>query len=225
MSGVRARARDVFFYDLRDPYTLLGGLVLSPGVTNANFYSMVDIVLVISSTYFLQNDNGQALPRDSKSLLPGNYFVVADSAVEVTDEVVVTRTESLSTGTRVRAFKDEVRERDKRCVITKTINLRAPAGIWEGFKVAHIFPLAYERYWIDNNFSRYISLPPSQGGAINSVQNGLLLRADIHTNFDHFHISIDPDVCMFPYHPSCLSLTKINRMTIRSSASNRIHSE
>lgn len=76
MSGVRARARDVFFYDLRDPSTLLGGLVLSPGVTNANFYSMVDIVLVISSTYFLQNDNGQALPRDSKSLLPGDYFVV-----------------------------------------------------------------------------------------------------------------------------------------------------
>jgi HNH endonuclease len=208
-AGVRALARDVFFYDLRDLSTLLGGLVLSPGVTNANFYAMIDIVLVIPSTYFLQDDNGETLPRDSQPLPPGNYFIVADGAVNVADEVVVTRTESLSTGTRILEFKDQVRERDKRCVITKTINPRARFGIWGGFEAAHIFPLAYERYWIDNNFSRWISLPPSQGGTINSVQNGLLLRADIHTDFDHFYISINPDVCMFPFHSSVLSLTKI----------------
>ena len=77
-AGVRTLARNVFLYDLRDLSILLGGLVLNPGVTNANFYSMIDIVLVISSTYFLQNDNGETLPRDSQPLLPGNYFIVAD---------------------------------------------------------------------------------------------------------------------------------------------------
>lgn len=77
-AGLRALARDVFFYDLRDPSTLLGGLVLNPGVTNANFYSMINIVLVITSTYSLQNDRNEMLPQDSQPLLPGNYFVVTD---------------------------------------------------------------------------------------------------------------------------------------------------
>jgi hypothetical protein len=81
--GVRALARDVFFYDLRDLDALLGGLVLNRGVTNANFYTMVDIVLIISSPFFLQNDKGDTVPRDAQSLLPGNYFVVADGTVEV----------------------------------------------------------------------------------------------------------------------------------------------
>lgn len=224
-AGVRALARVVFLHDIKDPATPLGGLVLNSGVTNANFYSMVDIVLVISSTYFLQNENGEALPQDSQSLLPGRYFIVADNAVNVTDEAVVTRTESLSTGTRIQVFKDEVRERDKRCVITKTMAIGARFKIWDGFEAAHVFPLSHERHWIDNNFSRWISLPPSQGGAINSVQNGLLLRADIHTAFDNFNVSINPDVCMFPCHSSDLSHTKINRMIIRSSASSQIHSE
>ena len=61
-AGRRAILRNIFFFDFRDPFTLLGGLVLTPGITNANFYSMLDIALVISSTYFLQNDNGETLP-------------------------------------------------------------------------------------------------------------------------------------------------------------------
>jgi hypothetical protein len=81
--GVRAFLRDVFFYDLRDLDTLLGGLVLTPGVTNANFYAMVNVVLVISSTFFLQNDHGDTIPQDTQPLLPGNYFIVADGVVQV----------------------------------------------------------------------------------------------------------------------------------------------
>ncbi len=81
--GVRALARNVFFYDLRDLDTLLGGLVLNHGVTNTNFYALVEIVLIVSSTFFLQNDNGDAIPRDLQLLLPGNYFIVADGTVEV----------------------------------------------------------------------------------------------------------------------------------------------
>ena len=77
-TGARALPRTVFLYDLRDPSTLLGGLVLTHGVTNANFYLMVDILLV-SSTYFLRKDGkSEKLPRDNNALLPGIYFIVAD---------------------------------------------------------------------------------------------------------------------------------------------------
>jgi len=51
--GLRTILRDVFFYDFRDPFPLLGGLVLTPSVTNANFHLIINIILIILSNYFL----------------------------------------------------------------------------------------------------------------------------------------------------------------------------
>jgi len=81
----RALARDVFIYDLRDFDTLLGGLVLTAGVTNANFYAMVDIIIDISppGPFFLQDENGETIAQDAQPLLPGRCFVVADGTVKV----------------------------------------------------------------------------------------------------------------------------------------------
>jgi hypothetical protein len=67
---------------------------------------------------------------------------------------------------------------------------------WQGFEAAHIFPLAYEGHWNDNGYSRWITIPPENGGTINSVQNGLLLRSDIHQLFDSYIVSVNPDVRM-----------------------------
>jgi len=100
----------------------------------------------------------------------------------------------LATGTRLHSFRDEVRKRDGRCVITGTIALGAYRDWWTGFEAAHIFPLAYEDHWIQHNFARWITIPTANGDTINSKQNGLLLRADIHGLFDHYGISINPDV-------------------------------
>jgi hypothetical protein len=200
MAGIGGRAleRDVFFYDRREPSAVLGGLVLNPGMTNANVYSMIGIILVIPDAFSIQDERGEKLPQNSEPLLPGNYYVVSAGTIRISDEAVMTRAESLSTGIRVQDFRDLVRRRDGRCVITKQVNRRAIAGNWLGFHAAHIFPLAYERFWNDNNFSRWISLEPSQGGRINSVQNGLLLRKDVHAWFDAFDISINPDVSLYP---------------------------
>ncbi|CAI4215827.1 unnamed protein product [Parascedosporium putredinis] len=135
----------------KDPATLLGGLVLNPGVTNDNFYSMIEIVLIITGTYVLQDEAGEILSRDAKPLLPGKYFVVADDKIEVSDEVAMTRTSSPDTGTRIQVFRNQC------------------------------------------NFGHCITLPPSRGGVINSVQNGLLLRSDIRQVFDRFNVAINPD--------------------------------
>ena len=59
-----------------------------------------------------------------------------------------------------------------------------------------MFPLAYEGQWRDQNLSRWITQEPERGGAINSVQNGLLLASDIHQLFDNYSLSINPDVCL-----------------------------
>jgi hypothetical protein len=73
--------------------------------------------------------------------------------------------------------------------------------MWIGFKAAHIFPLAYEQHWIDYNYGRWISTPLNgeqiKGGAINSVENGLLLDSTLHDLFDFYCFSINPDVCVY----------------------------
>jgi hypothetical protein len=63
---------------------------------------------------------------------------------------------------------------------------------WTGFEAAHIFPLGYEGYWIKHNYDRWITIRPELGGAINSVQNGMLLSSDIRQLFDSYDLSINP---------------------------------
>jgi hypothetical protein len=115
----------------------------------------------------------------------------------VNDEIIYTRGRSIQTGTRVQAFRDQVRERDGRCVVSKLENSIKIFGLWEGFEAAHIFPLAYEQQRLDSNYGRWITLLPPRGGPINSVQNGLLLRADLHTLFNRYTFSINPDVIKY----------------------------
>ena len=64
------------------------------------------------------------------------------------------------------------------------------------FEVAHIFPLAYEDIWDKSNYSSWITVPPANesDGTIHSVQNGILLSANMHALFDAYHVSINPDV-------------------------------
>jgi hypothetical protein len=104
----------------------------------------------------------------------------------------------LQTGTRTRSFGNAVRWRDGRCVITGRPAPDAASGNWSGLQAAHIFPLAYEGHWDQSNYLSLITIPPAseEAGSINSVQNGLLLRNDIHQLFDSYDFSINPDVCL-----------------------------
>ena len=109
---------------------------------------------------------------------------------------MLSRALSLQTGPRVQAFRDAVRLRDRRCVVTGEEYL--DDDNWRGFKTAHIFPLAYEQHWVNHNYGRWISTPPNgeeiKGGKINSVQNGLLLASTIYQGFDFYCFSINPEV-------------------------------
>jgi hypothetical protein len=71
----RSRARNVHLYDASDPTAVIGGLRLTSGVTNANFYAMVDI-LIIASAFFLRDEGGFKIEKDSNPLLPGKYYIV-----------------------------------------------------------------------------------------------------------------------------------------------------
>jgi hypothetical protein len=205
----RSAGRNVHIYDANDPDTVLGGLVLTNGVTNANFYSMVDIVCIFTSQYFLREEAGTIIQRDDHPLHAGKYYIVTSGrllaqlhnqagaeceylgSISVNNDPWLVRTISQKTGTCIAAFRDAVRERDGRCVITGKVASEAEFGFWTGFEAAHIFPLAYQGHW---TYSPWIEIPAAAGSSINSVQNGILLRGDIHALYDSYEVSINPDV-------------------------------
>jgi hypothetical protein len=85
MPGKRSRFRDVFIWDLNDDNEdriPLGGLVLTAGITNTDFRQMLDILLITSCDYVVQNEHADEVLRDGQPLLPGDYIVIADE-VEV----------------------------------------------------------------------------------------------------------------------------------------------
>jgi len=73
----RSKGRNVHIYDANDPTTVLGGLILSNGVTNANFYSMVEILVIFKSNFFLRDEGDTKIERDDGPLQPGKYYIVA----------------------------------------------------------------------------------------------------------------------------------------------------
>ena len=192
----RSAGRNVHIYDLNNPTTEIGGLLLLPGITNANFYAMIEIIIMFSSSFFLQDEKETKIERNNHPLQPGKYYIVATSSFQLNDEPWLVRTISLSTGDRVPAFPDAIRSRDRQCIISgEPVLTFNGITFWEKFDAAHIFPLAYEGHWNYQNYGRWITIQPDQGGSINSIQNGLLLERGIHSQFDAYLIAINPDVC------------------------------
>jgi hypothetical protein len=79
----RSLGRDVFIYDAKDPDEVLGGLILTNGVTNANFHSMVEILIIFGGGFSLLDDSGTKINRDDNPLQPGNYFIDADGRLQL----------------------------------------------------------------------------------------------------------------------------------------------
>ena len=92
MRANRSLGRDVFIYDAKDPDEVLSGLILTNGVTNANFYSMVEIIITFSGGFSLLNGDGTEIKRDDDPLQPGNYFIDADGRLlDSTHSSMITR--------------------------------------------------------------------------------------------------------------------------------------
>lgn len=112
------------------------------------------------------------------------------------DEPWIARLMSHSVSDREDQFRRGVRARDGKCVISGQVNKLAQGGIWWGFEAAHVFPVEKESLWIQFNYGRWITNMDNTVGVsrINSTQNGLLMAAHLHTPFDQYGFSINPDV-------------------------------
>ncbi|EFR05439.1 hypothetical protein MGYG_08451 [Nannizzia gypsea CBS 118893] len=93
---------------------------------------------------------------------------------------------SMSDTSRDNTFRLDVRHRDGGCMITRRMNLEAPK--WHSWEAAHIFPLALSSRFTQLGFGNNIQ----DDRGINSPSNGILLRADIHQDWDGYAIAVNP---------------------------------
>jgi len=96
------------------------------------------------------------------------------------------------------AFKEGIRARDGKCVMSGIVNRRAPYN-WSLFEAAHIFPLEAENLWVEWGYGRWVTNmnDTNRISKTNSCQNGFLLRRDVHGDFDQYLVSVNPDVSRF----------------------------
>ena len=75
--------------------------------------------------------------------------------------------------------------------------LLASSGVWANLEAAHVFPPERENLWDEFGYSMWITNMDETTGIskIDSVQNGLLIKRDLHSAFDQYLFSINPDVC------------------------------
>ena len=62
----------MYIYDAEDPQSVLGGLIVTRGMTNANLYAMAEIFLKFDKDYFMKREDGTEVQRDEQALKPGN---------------------------------------------------------------------------------------------------------------------------------------------------------
>ena len=117
------------------------------------------------------------------------------------------RIQSFNISGRDNSFREGIRFRDGKCVISGVVNELAPY-FWAGFEAAHIFPLEKENLWTEWNYGRWITDMDDTVGLskINSCQNGFMLRSDIHQLFDQYLVSVNPDVSVLLRRDSVLML-------------------
>ncbi|KAJ9270606.1 hypothetical protein DTO212C5_3395 [Paecilomyces variotii] len=196
MSNDRTAWRNVFIYD-GSTGTSLGGVRQNGSITEAVFLWMLTYVLLPSNHALrvISRTTQQPLFPTNSPLRTGDYDVYSPAGnFTLTGEVPASRIISHSVSGREESFRDDVRKRDQGCVLSGTKNTMASFGQWRGFEAAHIFPLEKELLWIKEDCQRWITdIDDERDTKINSPQNGLLLRADIHSLFDDYLVSVNPD--------------------------------
>jgi hypothetical protein len=75
LGGNRSGGRDVFIFNASDRNTTIGGLILTNGVTNANLYAMIEIIVFFNGEYSLRNESNITIERDDSLLQSGNYYL------------------------------------------------------------------------------------------------------------------------------------------------------
>ncbi|KAI5291425.1 U3 small nucleolar RNA-associated protein [Ascosphaera aggregata] len=196
MSSDRTVGRNVFLYNGKTGEAL-GGLEQQGAFTEANLLWVLEkILLVCDAPFTVRNrDTGKQVKPKDRPLAPGFYGIFCDGTMTLTDEPWLPRISCYSVSGLDNNFRDSVRTRDGRCVVSGVVNELAKRGRWDSFEAAHVFPLEWESVWTDEKYSRWVKNSEGVGSIaqMNSPQNGILLTSNLRRWFDQYLFSINPD--------------------------------
>ncbi|KAG9037473.1 hypothetical protein FRB95_005412 [Tulasnella sp. JGI-2019a] len=200
--------RNVTVWDPSElPPKVIAGCNQHGDISIATFYNWLQIIMVTNDSWhlFYTDEHGlQATqpdplnPKSTELLNPGHYIVLSirlqPIPVTLTSERYRPRTVSRDiTGTnRTNAFRERVRARDQRCCVTgQLVCGMALLTALQPYLRTHGLK------WSALELSRCITDDANESDqgpdSINSIQNGLLMRADVHAFFDDYQFGIDPD--------------------------------
>ncbi len=74
-------------YDAKDRTVVLGGLLLTNGVTNANFYFMVEIIILFTTDFELRDEGDLKIEKNDDPLRPGSYYLNASGKLLVDESI------------------------------------------------------------------------------------------------------------------------------------------
>ncbi|WEW59145.1 hypothetical protein PRK78_004614 [Emydomyces testavorans] len=194
MASKRSRSRNVWIMFASDPGNIQGGLCAANNLTQAQFLDMLTVAFTASGGFHVYGYHSAVpLAATSQILERGSYTlspITPGEEIHRSNERYYPRTLSVSTEPRDVLFRDQVRNRDRRCVITGQVNYEAVDDRWVGFEAAHIFPLALAQVFDNQGFANLIT--HSHPLEVNSPQNGLLLSPTIHRLWDDYSIAVNP---------------------------------
>ncbi|KAG0633403.1 hypothetical protein HOY80DRAFT_991779 [Tuber brumale] len=199
MSLNRSLPRNVSFYDATNPDEVLGGLVQNGSITEANFLDMLGILLVIgvSPIRVQERRSSHIVSRTEVPLQVGVYDIYCEASIQVSDEPWVHRLISHKIASGENSFRDDIRNRDRKCVISGISNpeISIQSNNWTTFEAVHIFPPERSSLWIQYDYGRWIAGKDgaTESSKINSPGNGLLLELNVQQMFDQYLISVNPD--------------------------------
>ncbi|PUU80382.1 hypothetical protein B9Z19DRAFT_1171996 [Tuber borchii] len=168
-------------------------------ITEGNFLDILTIVLVVQGNRLRvhERESDHVLSQTDIPLNKGVYDIYCDVSININNGPWITRCITHYTGSRADRFSHQIRNRDRKCVISGLINpeVHIKANNWLSFKPAHIFPPEQEGLWTQDDHDRCITdIDDSyEIGKIDSCQNGILLSSSIHQGFEQYLISVNPD--------------------------------
>ncbi|KAG0634178.1 HNH endonuclease-domain-containing protein [Tuber brumale] len=159
-----------------------------------------------------ERESSHIVSRTEVPLQVGVYDIYCEASIQVSTEPWVRRLISYGITRRENSFRVSIHDRDRKCVISgiSIPEIFIQSNNWTAFEAAHIFPLRHESHWDQFNYGRWITDMDDGVGSskINSRQNGFLLEKQVHSMFDQYLISINPDdgykvVVFDPLDPVC----------------------
>jgi len=143
---------------------------------------------------------GSLCPVNSELPSPGMYILLRPDGTRISAGLTAfsarLRHPTISnTHLRTSAYRQRTRARDPCCLIS---GLPVVRDDFSRFKAAHVFPRAHDVDWVDKGFPSRITDPAplsDLGGPtkIDSIQNVILLRSDLHDAWDNYKFGVNPD--------------------------------